>query len=109
MSDKYLNTGLQAGCEVLKRLMAEISPNVYYSIKEIAAKCEDLGDYHKIYRIVYTLHKVGFLQEKDGRFRIGDDMLFLSQRYMLSLAALHRQIVTEAQKFEGLFRSQEVN
>lgn len=111
MSDKLTVQTLKDGCDVLKTLLADIGINRAYSINAIAEMCKAVGDYQKIRRIVHTLHQVGFLSEHEDKYRISEELMFTTQKYLVSLAVLHRQIVNEAQKFEPLLQhfGQDIN
>ena len=90
MPDKYIIQSLQDGLKILYFLMQHLKLNEYYSIKEIQNHLK--FDYQKTYRILFTLNDAGFIEEKEGRYRIGNDLLLLSHNYMLSLKKQHDQI-----------------
>lgn len=96
--DQYLVNTLFDGLSILRRLMENLSPFTWYSINDLIAEFPD-QDYQKMYRLCYTMHAAGFMECRDKKYRLSEELYLLSHRYLQALNREHERIKTEILKF----------
>lgn len=90
--EKNINQSLYDGLELLRMMMSKASGFSGCTIAEIQDWMDGL-DYQKAYRILKTAQACGFVESEDNKtWRLGKDLVYLSHRYLQSLAAEHKRI-----------------
>lgn len=99
--EKYIVQSLLYGLKLLKIMMNDLSPARSYSVPELVEGTEGLT-YQQVFRILKTCQVAGFIESDENckKYRLSQEILLLSHRYLLKLKAEHDLIKSEVAKFK---------
>ncbi len=100
VNDAYIISSLRDAALVLQKMMQDLSPNRYYTISELADLFPQFTQ-NKIYRIIKTFESIGWVEaDAQGKgYKIGHELLYLSDRYFRKLHEMHLWIKQEINSF----------